>query len=107
MTTPSRSEPTTTEPTTTEPATTELTTTEPTTAVGGTTYRVSGLTCGHCVSAVIEELSALDGVSAVTVDLSAGGVSTVNVVGAQELTDGQVAAALDEAGNYRLVDTAG
>lgn len=74
---------------------------------GGTTYRVSGLTCEHCVSSVIEELSALDGVSAVTVDLSAGGVSTVSVVGAQPLTDGQVAAALDEAGDYRLVDTAG
>jgi copper chaperone len=71
------------------------------------TYRVAGMTCGHCVSAVIEELSALAGVSDVSVDLSPGAVSTVTVAGTQPPTDGQVAAALDEAGDYRLVDSAG
>ena len=72
-----------------------------------TIYRVEGMTCGHCVSAVIEELSALDGVSTVSVDLSPGGASTVTVAGPKPLTDGQVAAALDEAGDYHLVDSAG
>jgi copper chaperone CopZ len=72
-----------------------------------TSYGVEGMTCGHCVSAVIEELGALDGVSTVSVDLAPGGTSTVTVAATRPLTDGQVAAALDEAGDYRLADTAG
>jgi copper chaperone len=71
------------------------------------TYRVEGMTCGHCVSAVIEEIEALDGVSTVTVDLAPGGTSTVTVAGTRPLTGIQVAGALDEAGDYRLVDIAG
>ena len=66
------------------------------------TYAVTGLTCGHCQQAVTEELSALDGVTEVTVDLVAGGTSTVTVSSARPLEDGQVAAALDEAGDYQL-----
>jgi copper chaperone CopZ len=66
------------------------------------TYSVTGMTCGHCQQAVTEELSALDGVTEVTVDLVAGGTSTVTVTSAQPLEDGQVAAALDEAGDYQL-----
>ena len=34
------------------------------------TYRVTGMTCGHCVRAVPGELRALDGVSDVAMDLS-------------------------------------
>jgi copper chaperone len=71
-----------------------------------TTYRVEGMTCGHCVSAVIEEIEALDGVITVSVDLAPGGTSTVTVAATRPLTDSQVAAALDEAGDYRLADTA-
>jgi copper chaperone len=66
------------------------------------TYRVDGLTCAHCVSAVTSELTALDGVQEVSVDLTAGGTSTVNVTSAAPLSDEQVATALDEAGDYRL-----
>ena len=66
------------------------------------TYRVEGLTCGHCVSAVTSELTALDGVQDVSVDLTAGGVSTVSVTSAGPLSDQQVAQALDEAGDYHL-----
>ncbi|MDP9325374.1 MAG: heavy-metal-associated domain-containing protein [Candidatus Dormibacteraeota bacterium] len=80
--------------------------TEESAATVSTTYRVEGMTCGHCVSAVIEELGALDGVSTVSVDLVPGGKSTVTVAGPRPLTDGQIAAALDEAGDYRLADTA-
>ena len=65
-------------------------------------FDVVGLTCGHCASAVTEELSALDGVSGVTVDLVAGGTSAVSVETSRELTPAEVAAALDEAGDYSL-----
>jgi copper chaperone len=66
------------------------------------TYRVDGLTCAHCVSAVTSELTALDGVRDVSVDLTAGGTSTVTVTSAAPLSEDQVARALDEAGDYRL-----
>ena len=66
------------------------------------TYPVTGMTCGHCVSAVTEELGGLGGVTAVTVDLVAGGVSQVTVTSEQALPEGAVAAALDEAGGYQL-----
>jgi copper chaperone len=66
------------------------------------TYRVTGMTCGHCVSAVQEELLVLDGVEDVAVELHVGGVSNVRVTSAQPLSDERVAAALDEAGDYAL-----
>ena len=66
------------------------------------TYRVDGMTCEHCVSAVTSELSALHGVEDVTVDLNAGATSRVSVTSATPLPEQQVAAALDEAGDYRL-----
>ena len=67
------------------------------------TFPVTGLTCGHCVSAVTSEVSALPGVKDVQVALVADGTSTVSVIADEALTDAQVAAALDEAGDYRLV----
>jgi copper chaperone CopZ len=65
-------------------------------------FDVVGLTCGHCASAVTEELSALEGVTGVTVDLVAGGTSSVTVETARELSPAEVTAALDEAGDYSL-----
>ena len=50
------------------------------TAAGDTVsaqFLVEGMTCAHCVRSVTEEVSAIDGVSDVAVDLHAGGVSTV------------------------------
>jgi copper ion binding protein len=35
-------------------------------------YTVLGMTCGHCVSSVTEEVTALDGVHNVDVDLATG-----------------------------------
>ena len=67
-----------------------------------TTYAVTGLTCQHCVAAVTDELAALDGVRDVSVDLAAGGTSTVTVSSDAPLPEDRVAAALDEAGDYRL-----
>ena len=47
-----------------------------------TTLKVSGLTCGHCVAHVTEELEALKGVKDVSVLLNKGGQSTVTVLSA-------------------------
>ena len=68
------------------------------------TYAVAGMTCGHCVSAVTEEVSALPGVTNVAVDLVAGAISSVSVTSDAELDREQVAEAVDEAG-YELVGT--
>jgi copper chaperone len=70
-----------------------------------TTYAVTGMTCGHCVRAVTGELSGLEGVSRVDVDLVPGGESRVIVTSEAALGEQAVAAALDEAGDYRLAAT--
>ena len=67
-----------------------------------TTYLVSGMTCGHCVSAVAEKVGKLDGVSGVDVDLVPGGQSRVTVTSTTTLSASAVAEAVDEAG-YDLV----
>ena len=66
------------------------------------TYQVTGMTCEHCTRAVTEELTALAGVTGVTVDLVPGGTSAVTVSSEAPLAGPAVAAALDEAGDYRL-----
>ena len=66
------------------------------------TFQVDGMTCGHCASAVSDELKALEGVTAVDVDLVAGGTSAVSVQSERALTAAEVATALNEAGDYRL-----
>jgi copper chaperone len=66
------------------------------------TYRVTGMTCEHCVHAVSGELKNLGGVSDVTVQLNPGGQSAVTVISDVPLPAEAVAAALDEAGDYQL-----
>ena len=66
------------------------------------TFPVTGLTCGHCVGAITSELSVLAGVGNVQIDLVVDGTSTLRVTTDKELTDDEVAAALDEAGEYKL-----
>ena len=68
------------------------------------TYAVDGMTCGHCVSAVTEEISRLPGVQQVSVDLVEGGTSAVHVTSEGPLDQAQVADAVDEAG-YTLAGT--
>ena len=63
-----------------------------------TTYSVSGMTCSHCVAAVTEEVSRLDGVSAVDVDLNAGGDSRVTVTSTAPVPVEAIREAVDEAG---------
>ena len=66
------------------------------------TYQVTGMTCDHCAHAVTEELENLGGVRRVTIDLKPGGESAVTVASDAPLPAEVVAAALDEAGDYRL-----
>lgn len=67
-----------------------------------TILKVSGLTCGHCVTHITEEIEALPGVKNVSVLLSKGGQSTVTVVSDVLLNDDALAEAIDEAGDYVL-----
>lgn len=60
-----------------------------------TTRNVVGMTCDHCVRAVEAEVSALDGVEHVDVDLASG---RVTVQSDRPLDDGAFAAAVEEAG---------
>ena len=57
-------------------------------------YTVPAMHCGHCKQAVSEELSAVEGVESVDVDLE---TKLVTVVGS-ELDDAKLLAAIDEAG---------
>lgn len=63
-----------------------------------TTYSVTGMTCEHCVRAVTDELSEVEGVTDVAVALVPEGTSQVTVTSAAELPRDVVAAAVDEAG---------
>ncbi|MEV6878425.1 heavy metal-associated domain-containing protein [Amycolatopsis sp. NPDC051128] len=62
------------------------------------TYTVEGMTCGHCATSVREEVSELEGVHSVEVDVESG---RVTVTSEAALPADVVAAAVTEAG-YRL-----
>ena len=66
------------------------------------TYTVTGMTCGHCVSAVTEEVTQVPGVTAVDVDLASG---RLTVTSDDPVADEAVRAAVDEAG-YEVAGTA-
>lgn len=63
------------------------------------TFTVSGMTCGHCVASVTEEVSAIEGVSNVVVTLETGELKFDSDV---EIANEIVAAAVKEAG-YEVV----
>ncbi len=67
-----------------------------------TTYKVSGMTCGHCEGAVTAEVGALPGVTGVTAVATTG---LVTVTAEAPLDDEAVRAAVDEAG-YELIGRA-
>lgn len=81
------------------PASADIETTEELHDVSESTYTVTGMTCGHCAAAVTEEITKLDGVHRVDVDVASG---RVTVVSDAPLATGDVGAAVDEAG-YQLV----
>lgn len=61
-------------------------------------YTVEGMTCGHCVSSVKEEIGEVAGVTAVDVTLETGAVQVTG----EDFTDEAVKAAVVEAG-YKVV----
>ena len=61
-------------------------------------YVVTGMTCGHCVSSVTEEVSSIAGVREVRVDLASGGLTFTSD---QPVSRDAVDAAVREAG-YQL-----
>lgn len=63
-----------------------------------TNYNVTGMTCDHCVNAVKEELSNLDGVTEVTVDVA----GPVSITSDSEVDFEQVKYAVGEAGEYEV-----
>jgi copper chaperone CopZ len=63
--------------------------------MSSTRYTVVGMTCGHCVNAVTEEVSQVPGVTAVDVDLASGGLT---VTSDAPVDDAAVRAAVEEAG---------
>ena len=62
-------------------------------------WQVEGMTCGHCVASVTEELTELPGVASVEVELETG---RVTVTSSTELQRSDVETAVTEAG-YSLV----
>lgn len=67
------------------------------------TFRVDGMTCDHCVQAVTNEVSGVDGVQSVEVDLESKRVTVVGTA----VDTGSVMSAIDEAGyDAELLETA-
>ena len=64
---------------------------------------VEGMTCGHCVKTVTEEISALAGVTDVAIDLVVDGKSVVTISAEEALPTEKIAHAVEEAG-YSFVE---
>ncbi|WEV77287.1 heavy-metal-associated domain-containing protein [Janibacter cremeus] len=62
------------------------------------TYTVTGMTCGHCVASVTEEVQEIDGVEDVDVQLESGAVT---ITSAEPIDESAVRSAVEEAG-YQL-----
>ncbi|TAL24744.1 MAG: copper chaperone [Frankiales bacterium] len=58
------------------------------------TYTVTGMTCGHCVASVTEEVGEVPGVQSVDVQLESGALTVTG----EGLSDDAVKAAVEEAG---------
>lgn len=59
------------------------------------TYTVTGMTCGHCVQSVTEEITEVSGVTEVQVDLASGQVTVTSDAPVEPAT---IRAAVEEAG---------
>lgn len=62
-------------------------------------YTVTGMTCGHCVRHVTEEVSALPGVTKVDVQLGDG---SMVVESDSEIAFEDIEQAVEEAGDYQV-----
>ncbi|MDB1086795.1 heavy-metal-associated domain-containing protein [Streptomyces sp. ACA25] len=66
------------------------------------TYKISGMTCGHCEGAVSSEVAALPGVTEAKAEAATG---LLTVTSESPLTEEALRGAVDEAG-YELVGQA-
>lgn len=62
------------------------------------TYTVTGMTCGHCVSSVTEEVQEISGVEKVDIVLETG---SLTITSDEPVDDAAVRTAVEEAG-YQL-----
>jgi copper chaperone CopZ len=62
------------------------------------TIHVDGMSCDHCIHAVTEEISEIPGVTGVIIDLHVGEISPVTIASDNEISDTDIAAAVDKAG---------
>ncbi|MCC3283764.1 MULTISPECIES: heavy-metal-associated domain-containing protein [Arthrobacter] len=67
-----------------------------------TELNISGMTCGHCVASVTEELTAIGGVEDVKVDLQPEGISTAVITSTEPIAPEILSEAVAEAG-YTVV----
>lgn len=70
------------------------------------TVNISGMTCEHCVRSVTEELTALDGVNNVEVNLNQNGISTAVITSSHELDASAIGEAVSEAGYLVVANNA-
>ena len=63
--------------------------------VSTTTISVQGMSCGHCVAAVTNEVTKIDGVTGVEVELASG---SVEISSSDPIDLATVAAAIEQAG---------
>lgn len=70
--------------------------------MSATTVKATGLTCEHCAMSVREEVSEIENVNEVNVEVVNGGESTVTINHDGELDSAKVDAAIEEAG-YSVV----
>lgn len=61
------------------------------------TYTVTGMTCGHCVASVTEEVQEIPGVGSVDVTLETG---TLTITSAEPIDETAVRSAVEEAGYH-------
>jgi copper chaperone len=71
-----------------------------------TKVSIDGMTCGHCIAAVTEELTAIEGVQEVAIELNKGGISTATVQSTGQLDPEQVGEAVAGAGYLVVADEA-
>lgn len=62
-----------------------------------TQYQVTGMTCGHCESAIRSEIEQIDGIASIDVSASNGHL-VVTTTGDDAVDDAAVLAAVEEAG---------
>jgi copper chaperone CopZ len=67
--------------------------------MASSTYTVKGMTCDHCAGSVTAEVTKIDGVTDVAVDVAAG---RLTITSADPVSDADVTEAVEEAG-YEVV----